>query len=600
MKINIHRDKSSCNSKWEVSLIFKSDKRKRETVLYHETTLQLIEFSDQKIDGIVIPGDVPNTTNYNIAELIKHIRLLPQLEIAKLPIYISNNGVSIIERLEPSLSEGVALIIPSLRFSNLFDYIKQNFKEPLNSLTEERLESIINSIDSKQIIGGHSLSNQWGPYRILKELSQLDIKGIDKKEIENQIRNLEKELSSQLFFKKLIRKYWINKEERDIDADEISDCIDKIKKIKSMNLKIGLIDDEVEKGWGAAYNALLCGNENPIDELYPKLDMLDTRSSEKREKHFDNFLSTIKEGNKFNDYDILLLDLRLHEKTLKGTTEILGVHRLSGIKALKIVKEKNPTLPIILCTASNKAWTQDIGKNLGANGFWTKESPAYGVSPSYSFYNIYDIVLKVDNLIQRQQEIGSIYKGMNEILSVVKEKYPKIEESVKRKSDIIYCELQQEKLDYLREQYDQSGYDFLFLTLWSILNDVKDGMTTKEIVNEKEHFFINNIDGSKLCYAKETQNGKKRVMQYQYRKSGQLVEFETKFGPNEVNLIIFLLLEVYNREDINSEFYKLKSKRNGLDWIHGNSEANKIDISLDDLKIMLGIYYLIFTGKEFN
>lgn len=82
--------------------------------------------------------------------------------------------------------------------------------------------------------------------------------------------------------------------------------------------------------------------------------------------------------------DLVLLDLRL-----KGNKELhVPVGETSGAKVARIIRDLSPGLPIILMTASNKAWTFEEAMKLGIDGYWMKEGigehmPAGGSAQNY-------------------------------------------------------------------------------------------------------------------------------------------------------------------------------------------------------------------------
>lgn len=81
--------------------------------------------------------------------------------------------------------------------------------------------------------------------------------------------------------------------------------------------------------------------------------------------------------------DLVLLDLRMRGSAEANTP----VEQTSGAMAASIVREISPGLPIILMTASNKAWTFEAAMKLGIDGYWMKEGIGEHLPPGTSVDN---------------------------------------------------------------------------------------------------------------------------------------------------------------------------------------------------------------------
>lgn len=85
------------------------------------------------------------------------------------------------------------------------------------------------------------------------------------------------------------------------------------------------------------------------------------------------------------DYDLVLLDLRLG-----GSLEedIFNPKELSGTRILEKIMNCNRGTQVIVFTSSNKAWNMQYVLNLGAAGYYIKESPAMAVAYSETTANL--------------------------------------------------------------------------------------------------------------------------------------------------------------------------------------------------------------------
>lgn len=165
-----------------------------------------------------------------------------------------------------------------------------------------------------------------------------------------------------------IANYLIDKSNDENLEEELVEKIEILKtKIKSKNPQILYIDDKANIGWSDFFRKALFGNDcsNNLTSIIPVKRYFNDEDSIK-----NFFLEVIKpqilKNKKF--IDCLLLDLRLADET----GNIDNLDNLSGIKLLKIIHHTFPSLPVIMCTASNKAKSVKKIIDCGAEGLWTK------------------------------------------------------------------------------------------------------------------------------------------------------------------------------------------------------------------------------------
>ena len=72
--------------------------------------------------------------------------------------------------------------------------------------------------------------------------------------------------------------------------------------------------------------------------------------------------------HKLFPYDLVILDLRLE----KNTDRDVLPHEISGIRLLRQIKEFDPSIPVIIFTASQKAINYKEAIDMGASGYWIK------------------------------------------------------------------------------------------------------------------------------------------------------------------------------------------------------------------------------------
>lgn len=123
-------------------------------------------------------------------------------------------------------------------------------------------------------------------------------------------------------------------------------------------------------------------NQKAIKESEEKQKAFE-ESKQKREicqKQYDNAEQSLEEAkesynnaketlDKFSLYALIFLDLRLEQSDKERAIE-----QISGIRLLKQIRELNPGIPIIIFTASEKVLSYRTAMELGADGYWIKNT----------------------------------------------------------------------------------------------------------------------------------------------------------------------------------------------------------------------------------
>lgn len=132
------------------------------------------------------------------------------------------------------------------------------------------------------------------------------------------------------------------------------------------NMKLGIIDDEINKGWLEFYNYVL--NKS----LAQSIPFTDFRKDEKREELMARIQNWLLESFKSSEpIDLFIIDLRLHDDDFSEE----DFENLSGIQIIKFIKSKNPGVQIVVSTASNKVWNFQKCLDFSVKHFSIKESP---------------------------------------------------------------------------------------------------------------------------------------------------------------------------------------------------------------------------------
>jgi len=535
--------------------------------LYHRTLLQLTDYTDE-ITGIIVPGIISDQIEYEVNQILDHIRLINNEEINKLPIGIIDCNDDAIERLYDHADYCISYSQDKeLDFS-------------LDLLENKEWYKLISIIgNEKPYSEHHGLSNEWGQYRLL---SQLNTDG----NYDNELMKIIDNISESRFFKKLLLQEKMSTPTSNLEVPDSYNTI--LRNIRNKEINIAVIDDKVFDGWDKAYNALFPnGSIDYFDEVNENFDI-----------------------NKSSKYDLIILDLRLKEEVVHDSTEIFNIENLSGIQLLKMIKNEDPSVPVIMCTASNKSWSYDAAMNAGADGFWTKESPDFGMSIDYRFNNTLDLLNTIANVLKWSTDIRPLYKAMKKIYKSVNDIDPSIGKSISEKTKIIFSQLHHQKSKLIEDSQGRSGIVTAYLAICSLLNDTI--CFFRKNIDDKVVIIIED-DEYEFCYVTENEMG------FQFELTENVIDtiINDRYSPIKESYFfpekpfIYFLLEKLDLGSLRSKYGILSKIRNHLDLIHSKPRPEKFDqvignqrendlpyLKLKQLYDMLEIFHLIFTNES--
>ncbi|RYE15502.1 MAG: response regulator, partial [Sphingobacteriaceae bacterium] len=171
--------------------------------------------------------------------------------------------------------------------------------------------------------------------------------------------------------------------------------------IAASSTRVLYIDDEGSKGWTSALRVIFkYGTFVPV-----------TGDGNSSTDFFFEIRNRIKE-----DWDLILLDLRLLplEEDIAG--EILPIDRYSGTRILGEIKAINEGTQVIIFTASNKAWNMKQLIDLGADGYYIKESPDYLIPDALSLKN-YEVFLETAKSCFAKKYLRTIFIAQQEAIT---------------------------------------------------------------------------------------------------------------------------------------------------------------------------------------
>lgn len=195
--------------------------------------------------------------------------------------------------------------------------------------------------------------------------------------------------------------------------------------------KVLLIDDQ-DTVWADIIHALLpeatltvWGKSSPNKHTETPYTYVQNILEGKEENAPQNFLKDFDANKVANNYDLILLDLRLGGHCEENPQDIKitpGDYPLSGLRVLKQLMAANQGCQVIILTSSNKAWNmQQALLHEKALGYYIKESPLFLHTPDESRKNLEALISDIDLAFQRaplRQIYNIIFKNNDSALNL--------------------------------------------------------------------------------------------------------------------------------------------------------------------------------------
>lgn len=319
-----------------------------------------------------------------------------------------------------------------LRLKELLDKEKSEAQSSLNEIKQKLLET-----DQKILRILEKIDEDWADLRFAF-VDKLRIKDRRKSfsNTSNEYQQLQQELEDTLQYVEyckdsLIAAYQkhtstlIEHDDLNVEFEELRNSFDELlstfKKrfeLKTpitqsiLTKKVLLIDDQAEDGWANIYSQIIYGKNTD------NLVVVDVKNITRTEEDKVDSLATIISGyfNKDSahfdqDIGLILLDIRLFPETDNISHKTPDV--FSGVKLLSAIRKLNPTIPIVITSASNKTWTTEIVRKHGADAYWTKE----GVDNLWSAQETWDNYFKLIRLVNASMaKEYTILRDLNDLL----------------------------------------------------------------------------------------------------------------------------------------------------------------------------------------
>ena len=243
-----------------------------------------------------------------------------------------------------------------------------------SSLTDDQLLVVLEGLPVRPDGDGsrHDLANRWGPVRLWRGLQVLRPSD---EVVPNPgwVGRVERELRAEEPYAYLLALADLRgvTEPTPAAGSSWADWRQFARGVSGGPLKVLLLDDEIERGWGDAVSAALS---------VPGKVVVDTSLSG---VDFDAARERV-EGTALGErWDLVLADLRTSAADRAGGPA-RGAGQYGGAEWVRQIKSARPDTAVVAFTASDKAWSVQELRDLGVDGYWTKESPEFGVNDAYS------------------------------------------------------------------------------------------------------------------------------------------------------------------------------------------------------------------------
>jgi len=336
--------------------------------------------------------------------LAYHIRLSSKSlkEKSMVPIIIlSDINEFIINKLT---SLGRILFTKNIFLSkNNIHSIEQLLAMKMKPLSQDDYENLflklIHVNPPQDYLNHHSITNEWA-------IDQWAYFYGVKNEVIIQNRS---KISNMLYYKFLRVKYQLQNKDENINV-----------KSKKYEGNVLLVDDQSDAGWHIIIKEFCIKHYSNVEFDYIqniKKDLLITDI-------FELFESKIKQFSP----DVILLDLRLLESDNSIVEEKLDINKISGIQLLKKIELLNPSIQIIMFTASSDGMILDEFYKHNILGYVKKDSPEDKYRASKNNFNKLDTLIRIGLNHKYLKELWDIQEKILELPFLENQKNEKIKE----------------------------------------------------------------------------------------------------------------------------------------------------------------------------
>ena len=509
-----------------------------------EITIKLL--NDNEYDNIFIPLCFgPTLSDYNGLRLATHIRCTPTKNQQKRIFIYGFVGLEY-------LVDHEYFNILKTKNVELVSYSKKAFKVAANKNFEDlKPEELSKEIQKLKIdpplnyTDSHSIANEWAIHQWAKTI------GCDETD---ELTKVFQNVHTNLYFKYLKTINPIS------ELGKIS--LDKLNINDNVKPRVLLIDDEADKGWYEIF-AYFLGDINGIYTDYLGIDFKKSSSDEIIKKSIEKIFK--------DEIDIVILDFRLNPSDF----QIKNSEKITSVKLLKKIKEKNPGVQVIAFSATNKIWNFQTLQSAGADGFIFKNSTE-NINQT-----INDLIDHISLSFKKAYWLIPIYESFD----TIKNNAAKLTESFKinLENNLSIC------FDLIIRSFENDKYlNYAFLQLFLILEEF---IKLDLIFDEGSDCFVKHSSGD-ICVSKRighkiecaislTDNGKYEIKRNSFIPGKKFKRFDTNF------IVSSILIFKYGKS--NSSFLKWTSLyqiRNGK-AAHYSKEKNDSKVKLEEIKSLI-------------
>jgi CheY-like chemotaxis protein len=176
--------------------------------------------------------------------------------------------------------------------------------------------------------------------------------------------------------------------------------------------------------------------------------------------------------------------------------------RTNALAALKFIKEKFPHIPVIIFTASDKAWNLDEVLEKGADAMYIKESPLYYRNIDYTSNNYNDFTATINYVHKKYIVLRPYWIAIQKILSdntfhnILENGNSKFKQRIEERLEMFYGLLKRglEQTEFNEFRFHFSDHELAYVTLWSILNEISEF----NFVKTQPNISISNLSGIQI------------------------------------------------------------------------------------------------------
>lgn len=355
--------------------------------LYHLTSKQLHPFG-ATVQTVVLPYRHMNVdVAYDYDDLIAHIIWNGTFDLSQIAFYVVYPEGTILEAKDSAFMEIGIQFVSGLEVESRLLSTESPFVS-VDTLRQKFKGKLI------QRDKGHDQANRWGAYCLLYAMHLVT------GDANKSLMTLTDRLSEDLYYKNLIARLRTS-----VAGTELLERLNRVRTdwielVSRQQKPIAalIVEDELSEGWDAAYTAALGPTKISFARSVQEFRATDV-----------------------GELDFVLLDLRLKGDMPNSISSVFAesVKKLPGVTIAHELRSKGNMVPIVACTASDKAVTLDVLQQNEVNQLWTKPSPTSVYSADDILKSAIDFFEKLFDCVSWSLETRAMVEGIDRIQKTV-------------------------------------------------------------------------------------------------------------------------------------------------------------------------------------